>query len=204
VTARERRGDRIIRPAKLDGDFTTITNTALRDDRLSFAARGLLAEILTNVDGWDQLSTEALIERAAKTGNARSARQARGSVRELEAAGYRHRIWQRQRNGRTRTTYDHYLEPVRPCAEPCCATCHGYGGRRHAANGSDQAQRGIIAGGTNSTFDGSWLAGDQPTANGQLVRPAKQRERQATPTRSFTGAIQKTIRTRRPALGLRP
>ncbi len=43
--------------------FTTISNSTLRDERLSWKARGLLSYMLTNIDNWifyiDELATHA-------------------------------------------------------------------------------------------------------------------------------------------------
>lgn len=62
-----------------------IPNAALRDPRLSYAARGVLAEILSHPDDW-QTSAAAMARQAAKVGEGRYGMAA--IFRELKAAGY--------------------------------------------------------------------------------------------------------------------
>lgn len=70
---------------KKKSDYTAIRNATLRDKRLSFAARGLLAYLLSRPDDW-KVSTQDLI-------NQSSARRAavHSILRELKAAGYMRR-----------------------------------------------------------------------------------------------------------------
>lgn len=79
-----------IRRSRPEADFTIIPNSALRDDRLSYCARGVLAELLSRPNGWetnaDALSERARRHRGNKSGEGR--RALRGAFAELEAAGY--------------------------------------------------------------------------------------------------------------------
>lgn len=79
-----------IRRSRPEADFTIIPNSALRDDRLSYCARGVLTELLSRPNGWetnaDALSERARRHRGNKSGEGR--RAMRAAFSELEAAGY--------------------------------------------------------------------------------------------------------------------
>lgn len=79
-----------IRRSRPEGNFTIIPNAALRDDRLSYTARGVLTELLSRPNGWetnaDALSERARRQRGNRSGEGR--RAMRAAFSELEAAGY--------------------------------------------------------------------------------------------------------------------
>jgi hypothetical protein len=85
---------RIVRVRRHEHNFTIIDNTPLHDPRLSFAATGLLAYLLSKPDGWciriGQLTT-------AKTNGRRAITTA---LNELLATGYARRRRIRSFNGR--------------------------------------------------------------------------------------------------------
>lgn len=66
----------------LDGQFTQIPNEWLRDTRLSYRARGILADIMTHADGFD-VSERGLVARGAEGRDA-----VRAAVGELRELGY--------------------------------------------------------------------------------------------------------------------
>lgn len=74
-------------------DFTQIQNSTLRDERLSFRARGVLAWLLTHVDTWQ----------ASRDQIARAGREGVGAIRtaqqELTELGYLERVRVRQDDG---------------------------------------------------------------------------------------------------------
>jgi len=72
----------IIHAAQPKRDFTVIPNRVLRDDALSYRARGLLVYLLSQPPGW-QISSARLV---VKTGEGRDA--VRTALRELMACGY--------------------------------------------------------------------------------------------------------------------
>lgn len=96
---------RIVR-SKHESDFLIVANATVRDPRLSYTARGILVEILSRPDGWettaDRLMEQARLQRGEKRGEGR--RAIREAFKELEAAGYMHRVKTRDRRGRYVTT----------------------------------------------------------------------------------------------------
>jgi len=73
---------KIVRAARPEASFTIIRNDVLRDSRLSYRARGVLAFILSNVDDW-RVTADSLADMGSE------GRQAIHTVfKELRAAGY--------------------------------------------------------------------------------------------------------------------
>ena len=75
-------------------DFSVINNTGLRDARLSFGARGILAYLLSKPDAWN-LSVEDLIRQSPAGEHA-----VRQMLRELKRFGYLKRERMTGKNGR--------------------------------------------------------------------------------------------------------
>ncbi|MGX1254139.1 hypothetical protein RKD48_006650 [Streptomyces ambofaciens] len=79
-----------IRRSRPVDNFTILPNALLRDDRLTYCARGVLAELLSRPSGWetnaDALSDRARRHRGDVVGEGR--RGLRSAFSELEAAGY--------------------------------------------------------------------------------------------------------------------
>lgn len=71
-----------IERAAHDRDYTVIANAALRDGRLSWKARGMLAYLLSKPDDWTVVQAE--LETAGPEGRA----AVRAGLAELERAGY--------------------------------------------------------------------------------------------------------------------
>lgn len=87
----------IIRAPRPEADYVTIRNDVLRDDRLSYRARGILAVILSRPDNW---RTDA----ASLCRSGQEGRDAiRSALRELEGAGYITRERMQDERGRWRT-----------------------------------------------------------------------------------------------------
>lgn len=96
-----------------DDHFTIIPNATLRDQRLSYNARGVLMELLSHVDGWetnaDALSQLARKYRGERSGEGR--RALRAAFTELEELGYLVRRKERRERGRFVTTFDLFDTP---------------------------------------------------------------------------------------------
>jgi hypothetical protein len=97
------------------GDFAIIPNETLRDERLSFAARGHLVYLLSRPDDW-KTSADDEAERARRLRSRRGeGREAMRRVyKELKDAGYMHLVRSAGASGRW-TTETHVFD--RPCAE---------------------------------------------------------------------------------------
>ena len=98
-----------------DENFTILPNEALRDQRLSYTARGILTELLSHSDGWetnaDALWKLAQKNRGGKTGEGR--RAIRAAFAELEEYGYLVRRKVQSEKGRFVTTLELYDDPSR-------------------------------------------------------------------------------------------
>lgn len=102
-----------IRRSRPESDFTIIPNSALRDDRLSYCARGVLVELLSRPNGWetnaDALSDRARRHRGDVVGEGR--RGLRSAFKELEATGYMVRRKEQGEKGRFITVLEVYDAP---------------------------------------------------------------------------------------------
>jgi hypothetical protein len=86
-----------------ESGFTIIPDAVLRDPKLSFQARGVLAELLSRPDDWETTADSMSRYAKAKRGEAGEGRdQLRAAFTELERADYLHR--ERRRGGRGRFT----------------------------------------------------------------------------------------------------
>lgn len=85
-----RRDDVRIRRSRLTADYVQIPNGTVRDSRLSYMARGILAELLSRPDGWeataDEMWRQAADARGNKSGEGR--RAFRAAFAELKEFGY--------------------------------------------------------------------------------------------------------------------
>jgi len=94
-----------------DGQFTQIPNAWIRDKRLSYKARGLLAELMSHAPGF-----EVSRERMARSGQDGD-RAVRTAIAELESAGYLKRSQSRSRNGQLGAALWITTDPFEPSVQ---------------------------------------------------------------------------------------
>jgi len=95
--------------------FAQIANAALRDERLSFKARGILAMVLSNVGEWE--ATANWIEQQSQKDGGRAVQTA---LNELTEHGYR-RVSYRHDDGKVRTVVEWFHTPTDSADIPCPA-----------------------------------------------------------------------------------
>ena len=110
------------RLVKHERDFTQIQNTTLRDERLSFRARGILAWLLSHVDTWE-VSREQIARNGTEGVDA-----IRTAEAELKALGYLERVEHRTGSGRIYYVTNVYEVPAQ--------TAGGLTANGSTANGS--------------------------------------------------------------------
>lgn len=94
--------------------FAQIANAALRDTRLSYKARGILAMVLSNAGEWHATS-EWIVQQSVKDGP----HAVQTALNELSEAGYRVVRTERDKDGRVRTVTDWFHDPIiRPAENP--------------------------------------------------------------------------------------
>lgn len=98
----------IVRSPRPDRGFTILDNLTLRDPRLSWKARGLLAYLLSMPDNW-RTNADHLVHCGPDGRDS-----VRAGLRELEAAGYLERRKVRDANGRWTSETVLYDRPRRP------------------------------------------------------------------------------------------
>ncbi|MBS2966067.1 helix-turn-helix domain-containing protein, partial [Actinocrinis puniceicyclus] len=110
--------------------FTTLGNEVLRDNRLSFCARGILGHLLSLPDG-QRGDIRTLTERTPE-GRERVA----SALRELERFGYLRRAVKRAPDGRLHTEVDVFDAPAGASAQAAPKAGNpGSGGPAHRPDG---------------------------------------------------------------------
>ena len=125
----------IVRAPRPDRGFTILDNNILRDTRLSYRARGVLAAILSRPDNWRTDSTQLAHE-------GKEGREAiRTALNELEACGYLTRTKERSDGGRWVTITTVYDTPRIGVDVPAGRTGDGFPGVGSPGAGNPGAVR---------------------------------------------------------------
>jgi len=95
--------------------FAQIANSALRDERLSFKARGILAMVLSNVGEWEA-TAEWITNQSQRDGS----RAVQTALNELTELGYR-RVSYLHEEGQVRTLVEWFHTPTDSADIPCPA-----------------------------------------------------------------------------------
>jgi len=133
-----------IRRGKVPADeFTIISNAMLRDPRLTWKAKGLLAYVMSHAADYS-LSTEQIIAEGKDSRDA-----VRAGLRELEEVGVLRRLPLRDEHGRT-AGFDYEVT----------APTDGWSGDGKPVPGADQQEEDVSAG---ETSDGKSGAGESAT-----------------------------------------
>ena len=136
-------------PPPPERDFTRVANSLLRDFRLSYAEKGMLAAIMSHAEP-HQLTMEQLVQESEEGDDA-----VRGIVRRLVAKGFLRRTPVRGYRGRM-VRYDYEVtEPpdlVATASAPTVSggTASGPTGSGQAATSHDLGKQGTSPGGTTS------------------------------------------------------
>ncbi|GHC88295.1 hypothetical protein GCM10007079_33140 [Nocardiopsis terrae] len=89
-----------------------LPNAVIRDERLSYTARGVLAELLSRPDGWDTNADDMWRNARKNRGESAEGRRAfRSAFAELEECGYLLRTRERGQDGRMVTSLAVYDTP---------------------------------------------------------------------------------------------
>lgn len=103
----------IIHRSQPESGFVQLPNATVRDPRLSYLARGVLAEMLSRPDDWQE-SADAIWRRGRherqEAGEGRNA--IRSAFAELEKTGYLRRVRRRRKTGRFGTELHLFDTPI--------------------------------------------------------------------------------------------
>lgn len=152
-------------------NFTMVSRTATRDRRLSYLARGVLADVIDRAKG-TPVSAEWLAKRTTEGRN-----QMRRALGELREAGYARLVKVRGKGGRTRSYYEFTDVP----GEFACSAAEDHAQRETNAQVVPDAEiRPLVDAKPQVAPD----AGNQPPVDRPLVigRPTTETSTTETPT----------------------
>lgn len=149
-----------IRRSRLAADFVQIPNGTVRDSRLSYMARGILADLLSRPDGWEATADELWRLAAEARGSKGEGRRAfRAAFAELKEYGYLVAEREQMPGGKHATVLTAYDVPAGRTDVPHAGT-------------PEEAKGGIAAGRTDVPHVGTSDAADVPHA-GTPAPPAQ-------------------------------
>jgi hypothetical protein len=139
---------RIIRSAPSEnGRFVAIPNSTVRDERLSYCARGILADLLSRPSDWQATADELWSDgRRRRPGAGEGRRTIAAAFAELKQAGYLHAIRRQRDDGVWTTKLFLFDKPIAAADAPAAIEAN-----RHTGNGKSvpPAQTNVPAGRTD-------------------------------------------------------
>lgn len=171
--------------------FAQIANQALRDRRLSFKARGILAMVLSNVGEWE--ATASWIGEQSEQDGVTSVQS---GLNELTELGYRIVSHERGADGRVRTVTEWFHTPqkTRPSGNPTAgepghretrAAIEDHPLEHHRENTISPRPAGV---GDDPDFQQFWVAFPRKEGKGHAKRAWIRAVRKADATRIVLGA----------------
>lgn len=175
--------------------FAQIANTALRDARLSFKARGVLAMVLSNVGEWQ--ATAKWIEMQSEKDGPHAIQTA---LNELTELGYRRVTTERLPDGtlRTITTWFHEPQMIRPADNPVAGESDGritqaaledHLTEHHQQNTTREIVRKPVGEVSPDRFEDFWQTYPRKSDKGHARRAWVKAIRKADPTLIIEGAV---------------
>lgn len=176
--------------------YAQIANAALRDKRLSFKARGILAMVLSNVGEWE--ATARWIEEQSEVDGAHAVQSA---LNELTALGYRVVTQERDHHGHIRTIASWKHRPDTPITRPPGNPPTGLSDRRktdppledHLSEDQVTEHQGSLTVvrkpvGDTKDFDAFWNVYPRKSDKGHARRAWEKARRKAHPSVIISGA----------------
>lgn len=168
-----------------DGQFTQLPNAWVRDKRLSYKARGLLAELMSHAVGF-----EVSRERLARNGQDGD-RAIRTAIQELEDAGYLERSQTRHEDGRMGPALWITKDPFAPSVHfaPADNPPADDAGVKNTIEKKTEEKKDLAQAKLEPLFDEFWSVYPRKVGKGAAWKAFAKAASQADPERIVEGAV---------------